>query len=80
MIVVEVGEVSMPCLPGKGRSVLPSPLRVMGSPSMGPPIIVHYRSGGSLQVGSMTMAPEPSLRGERLMPPNQLMMNSTLLK
>jgi hypothetical protein len=81
MVMVEVGKASVPGLPGKGKSALPSPIRVVGSPLMGPPIMVHCRSSGSPRGGgSVMMALEPSPRAERLKPLNQLAMNSTLSK
>jgi hypothetical protein len=80
MVAVEVGGDSAPCLPGKGRSVRPSPLGAMGNPSTGLPVMVRYRSGGPLRAGPMMMAPKPPLRGERLRPSNWSVMNSTLPK
>jgi hypothetical protein len=51
MVMVEVGEASVLGLLGKGKSALPSPIRVVGSPLMGPPIMVHCRSSGSPRGG-----------------------------
>jgi hypothetical protein len=78
--MVEMGGDSVSCLPGKGRSVLPSPLGAMENPSMGLPIMVHCRSGGPPLAGPMMTAPEPPLRGERLRPPNRSVMNWRLPK
>jgi hypothetical protein len=47
---------------------------------MGPPVMVHCKSGGSPRAGSVTTVPEPSPWGERLRPLNRLVMNSTLPK
>jgi hypothetical protein len=80
MVMVEVGGASTLCLLGKGRLGLPSPLGVIGSPSMGPPIMAHYRSGGSPRAGLMTMVLELSPRWERLRPSNRSAMNSRLPK
>jgi hypothetical protein len=76
MVIVEVGGISVPHLPGKGSLILPSLFGVVGSPLMGPPIMVRYRSGGSPRAKTMMMAPEISPRGARLRPPNWLAMNS----
>jgi hypothetical protein len=81
MIIVEVGGDSMSCLPRRRRrSVLPSPPGAMGNPSMGLPVMVHYRSGGLPWAGPITMALEPPPRGERLRPLNRSMTNSILPK
>jgi hypothetical protein len=80
MVIVKVGGAFMPCLLGKGRLDLPSPLGVVGCPSMGPPLMAHCRSGGSPRAGLVTMLHEPSIRGERLKPSNRSVMNSRLPK
>jgi hypothetical protein len=54
----------MSCLPGKKKSVLPSPPGAVGNPSMGLLVMVCCRSGGLPQVGHMTAAPESPLTGE----------------
>jgi hypothetical protein len=42
--------------------------------------MAHSEDGGTLWVEPIKAAPESFLPGERLMPPKQLVMNSTLLK
>jgi hypothetical protein len=80
MVMVEMGGAFTLRLPGKRRSVLPSPLGAVGNPSVGSPIMVCCRSGGPSRAGPMTMAPEPSPMGESLRLLNRSVMNSRFPK
>jgi hypothetical protein len=59
MIVVEVGQAFVSCLPRKGRLVLPSLLGGVGYPLMGPhssPLQERWLTVGGARVGTRTVS------------------------
>jgi hypothetical protein len=73
-------EAPVPCLLREERSVLPSSSESVWNSSAEFPVMARSGDGGLLRVEPMTVASEPSPRGERLRPLKRSVMNSRLPK
>jgi hypothetical protein len=76
--VAGAGRASTPCLLGEGRPEPRSLLKVVWSSLVESPIMAHNGDGGPLRDEPMKVASKSFLRGERLRPLTQLVMNSRL--
>jgi hypothetical protein len=80
VVVMGAGRALVLWLLGVGRPEPPSTLKDVWNSSVVSPIMAYRGDGGSLQVEPMKAASKSSILGERLRPPKQSVMNSTLPK
>jgi hypothetical protein len=80
VVVTGAGGALVSCLLEEGRLEPPSPLEAMWNSSVESSIMAYSRDGSSLQVEPMKAASESFLLRERLMPPKQSAMTSSLSK
>jgi hypothetical protein len=78
MVMAGVSEAPMSCLLGEGTLSPPSLSEAVCNSLVESLVIAYSGDSGLLRVEPMVAASELSLRGERLRPPKQSAMNSSL--